>query len=384
MTPIRVLRIIARMNVGGPALQVTALARHLDRSRYEQRLLVGSVGPEEADYLTLRAPDIEVVAVPGLGRAPSPLDDARALAALVAEMRRFEPHIVHTHTAKAGVLGRAAAMLAGVPLRVHTFHGHLLHGYFSPPVTRAVVLTERALARSTSRLVAVGHQVRDELIAAGIGWPCQYLVVPPGVELTPVPARESAREALGLPPEALVVAFVGRLTRIKRPDRFVAVASLLASRFSAATFLVAGEGQELAEVRRQAAHLGDRVLFLGWRSDVETVYAAADVTLLTSDNEGMPVSLIEAASVGCPGVTTGVGSAGEVVLDGQTGYVTDSSPGSLAEAVGRILASPALRARLGEAAAARARSLFSRERLVRDIGSLYDQLVDESLACTPW
>ncbi len=183
MSRIRVLRVIARMNVGGPALQVTALADGLDPERFEQRLLVGNVGEGEADYLDLRAPHVEATRVRGLGRSPDPTGDARALAALVREMREFRPHIVHTHTAKAGVLGRSAAVLARVPIRVHTFHGHLLHGYFSPRVTSAVTAVERAFADMTTRLVAVGRQVRDELLAAGIGRPDQYVVVPPGVAL---------------------------------------------------------------------------------------------------------------------------------------------------------------------------------------------------------
>ncbi len=381
MTPIRVLRVIARMNVGGPALQVSALARHLDPARFEQRLLVGSVGPGEADYLDLRAPDVEVVRVPGLGRAPRVSDDARALAAILGEIRHFRPDVVHTHTAKAGVLGRSAAVAARAPWRVHTFHGHLLQGYFSPRVTRAVVLAERTLARATSRLVAVGEQVRDDLLAAGIGRPAQYVVVPPGVELPPAPAKEVARATLGLPSGVPVVAFVARLTQVKRPDRFVATATALAARFPEARFIVAGEGQLLADMRAQAAGLGERVRFLGWRSDVETVYAAADVTILTSDNEGMPVSLIEAATVGCPAVTTRVGSAAEVVLDGVTGFVTDSDPAAIAEATARLLADAGLQARFGAAAADHARHRFSHHRLVGDIAALYEDLVKGERLC---
>jgi glycosyltransferase involved in cell wall biosynthesis len=371
------------MNVGGPALQVAALARHLDPSRFEQRLLVGSVGPDEADYLDLRAPDVDVVRVPGLGRAPSPVDDARALAALVAEVRRFRPHIVHTHTAKAGVLGRTAAVVGRAPLRVHTFHGHLLAGYFSPRRTAGVVAVERTLARSTTRLIAVGRRVRDELLEAGIGRPDQYVVVPPGLELAPVPDRAEARRRLNLPPSAPVVAFVARLTRVKRPDRFVAVAHLVAERFPDAVFVVAGEGEELSEMRRLGAGLGDRIRFLGWRPDVETVYAAADVTALTSDNEGMPVSLIEAAAAGCPAITTRAGSAGEVVEDGVTGFVTSFEPRAIADAAARILGDPARRALLGAAAAIRAGEKFGRDRLVGDISALYDDIASRETACAP-
>ena len=380
MSAIRVMRIIARMNVGGPALQVSALADGLDPARFEQRLLVGDVDEGEADYLSLRAPHIEAVRVAGLGRSPNPTGDARALATITREIRAFRPDVVHTHTAKAGVLGRSAAVLAGAKTRVHTFHGHLLHGYFSPRVTKAVVEVERAYARRTTRLVAVGRQVRDELLAAKIGKPDQYVIVPPGVRLPTPPTRDAARATLGLPADAPVVAFVARLTQIKRPDRFADVAALIADVLPDAVFVVAGEGDLLEDLRTRMAPLGDRARLVGWRPDVETVYAAADVTVLTSDNEGMPVSLIEAASVGCPAVTTRVGSAAEVVLDGATGAVTALDAGALADATLAILQDPAGRARMAQAAIAHAHASFSAERLVSDIAALYESLVPDRVA----
>lgn len=362
------------MNVGGPALQVVGLTEGLDPERFDQRLLVGDVGAGEADYLELRAPHLTPVRVPGLGRDPRPTGDARAFASLYREMRRFRPDIVHTHTAKAGVLGRGAARAAGVPAVVHTFHGHLLHGYFSPSVTRAVVLTERALAHATTRLVAVGAQVRDDLVAAGIGRADQYDVVPPGVALPQPPTSAAARALLGLPADGVVVAFVARLTDVKRPDRFVDVARRLAAAHPEVTFAVAGEGTLLGELRAASAPLGDRIRFLGWRSDVEVVYAASDIALLTSDNEGMPVSLIEAATAGRPAVTTDVGSAAEVVVDGETGFVVPTDADALAHATSRLIIDGALRSRMGAAAAVRAARLFSRDRLVADTASIYEAL----------
>jgi glycosyltransferase involved in cell wall biosynthesis len=374
------MRIIARMNVGGPALQVSALADGLDPERFEQRLFVGDVEEGEADYLSLRAPHIEAVRVAGLGRSPNPTGDARALATLTREIRAFRPHVVHTHTAKAGVLGRSAAILGGAKTRVHTFHGHLLHGYFSPRVTKAVVAVERTYARRTTRLVAVGRQVRDELLAAKIGRADQYVIVPPGVRLPAGPPRAEARAMLGVPTDVPIVAFVARLTQVKRPDRFAEVARLVGTAVPDAHFVVAGEGELLHDLRARLAPLGERAHLVGWRPDVETVYAAADVTALTSDNEGMPVSLIEAASVGCPAVTTRVGSAGEVVLDGETGFVTAVDAAALAAATVRILSDPALRDRFSHAAASHAHAAFSADRLVRDITELYESLVPDRVA----
>jgi glycosyltransferase involved in cell wall biosynthesis len=376
---LRVLRVIARMNVGGPALQVTGLVEGMDADRFDHRLLTGFVEEGEGDYLDLRAPHLPVMRVEGLGRSPDPLDDVRALRCLVREMRAFRPHVVHTHTAKAGVLGRVAARAAGVPVVVHTFHGHLLHGYFSPTVTRAVVQVERTLARGSTRLVAVGDQVRRDLLDAGIGRPEQYVVAPPGIALPAPPPREQARASLGLPSDGLVVAFVARLTQIKRPERFVELARRLAPSHPDVTFVVVGEGDLLDGLQRDASDVGDRLRFLGWRGDVERVYAASDLVVLTSDNEGMPVSLIEAALCGVPAVSTRVGSVAEVVLDGTSGLLIDRPDDHLlAEAVSGLLRDAAHRRAMGEAALAHAQVSFSRGRLVDDTQRLYEQAVLEA------
>lgn len=369
---IRVLRVIARMNVGGPALQVSGLMAGLDPDRFDHRLLTGSVDAGEADFISLRSPGLPHTVVPGLGRSVRPGDDVAALGRLVAEMRRFRPHIVHTHTAKAGVLGRVAASITRTPALVHTFHGHLLHGYFSPRVTRAVVAVERQLARRSTRLVAVGAQVRDDLLAARIGRPDQYAVVPPGISLPPAPTRAAARATLGLPADAVVVSLVARLTSVKRPERFVEVARRLSSRHPDAVFVVVGEGDLLESLRASAP---EAVRFLGWRADVEAVYAATDLAVLTSDNEGMPVSLIEAALCGVPAVATKVGSVGEVVLDGRSGWLCAPDVDALTAAVSAALDDPAALRRAGAAARAHAEECFGRARLVADTADLYESIV---------
>ncbi|MGQ0803891.1 MAG: glycosyltransferase [Actinomycetota bacterium] len=373
---LRVLRVIARMNVGGPAVQASALATRLDPERFESRLLVGSVAPGEADYLELRGHAVPHERVAGLGRAPHLLDDARALRLITRHIRSFRPHIVHTHTAKAGVLGRLAAIRTRVPVTVHTFHGHLLRGYFSPARTRAVVEVERRLAKRTTRLAAVGARVRDDLLAAGIGRAKQYVVVPPGVDLPSASEPSAARHELGLRADASVIAFVGRLTGVKRPDRLLEVVGKL-NREREVVTLVVGDGELRAEMEANARNVGGDVRFLGWRADIETVYSAADVVVLTSDNEGMPLSLIEAGLAGRASVTTRVGSAAEVVVDGETGYVTSSATDELAGAVRRLLDDDALRARFGGAAKARAQREFSAARLVRDTEALYEELAAE-------
>jgi glycosyltransferase involved in cell wall biosynthesis len=372
--PLRVMRIIARTNVGGPALQASVLMRGLSADRFEQRLYAGSLAAGEADFLELRAPDVPVYRVPSLSRRIRLGDDVRALGFIVSEMRKFRPHIVHTHTAKAGVTGRLAAMMTRAPARFHTFHGHLLHSYFSGATTRGLVMVESALARHTDRLITVGAQVRDDLLAAGVGRPGQYVVVPPGTSLGPLPDRLTARRSLGVPPDAPVVAFVGRLTRVKRPDRLVAVAQEVRRAIPGTRFLVCGHGDLAADIQHAAHHGQGGIMLLGWRADVETVYAAADLAILTSDNEGMPVSLIEAALAGLPAVATDVGSVAEVVQHEATGILTSTDHEALARAVMRMLLDEQLRRDMGGRARVWASARFGPERLVSDIEQLYESM----------
>jgi glycosyltransferase involved in cell wall biosynthesis len=372
--PIRILRIIARMNVGGPAWQVSVLTRGLDEHRFESRLVVGDVGEGEADFIALRDPELPVLKIPALGRSVRFGDDLRAFVAIRRAILDYRPDIVHTHTAKAGVLGRLAAATCRVPVRVHTFHGHVLHGYFNRWVTRLVRIVEGLLARRTTALVAVGERVRDELLGAGVGRSDQCVVIPPGVALEALPDRVSARTALGLPLDRPLVLFVGRLTAVKRPDRLIEAMVLVLERRSDVVLAIAGEGELLEETRSRAEPLGESVRFLGWRQDIAGLYAAADCMVLTSDNEGMPVTLIEAAMAGVPSVTTDVGSAREVVLDGVTGLAVAPDAAAVADGLVRLLDTD-LRHQMGAAARARAEAEFGTRRLITDHEALYERLV---------
>ena len=362
------------MNVGGPAWQVSVLTRGLDRDRFQSRLIAGDVSEGEADFIELRDPDLPVVKVPVLGRSVRFGDDLRAFIAIRRAMRDYRPVIVHTHTAKAGLLGRIAATTCRIPVRVHTFHGHVLHGYFNRWVTRVIRVVEGLLARRTTALVAIGERVRDELIEAGIGRLGQYVVIPPGVALEALPDRLSARGVLGLPLDQPVILFVGRLTAIKRPDRLIEAMALVLEQQSDVVLAIAGEGDLLEETRRLAEPLGPSIRFLGWQKDITGLYAAADCMVLTSDNEGMPVTLIEGAMAGVPSVTTDVGSAREVVLDGVTGLVVESDATAIAEGLVRLLDDD-LRNRMGAAARERAETEFGTKRFIVDHETLYESLL---------
>jgi glycosyltransferase involved in cell wall biosynthesis len=296
------------------------LTRGLENGEFTSQLVCGEISEGEADFLALRDPELPVTRVRTLGRSLNAFDDVRAFWQLLSIMQKTKPQIVHTHTAKAGVLGRIAAILTRVPIRVHTFHGHVLHGYFSPLVTRVFIQIERVLSRFTHGIVSVGSQVRDDLLAVGIGTPEKYTVIAPGVARGEIVSKNFARKSLGVDPEAQVALFIGRLTQIKRPDRLLEAFDLVLKEVPSAVLLMAGEGELFESTKAMGEHFGESVRFLGWRSDLATLFAASDVAVLSSDNEGMPVTLIEASMAGVPCVTTDVGSAREVVLDNETGF----------------------------------------------------------------
>jgi glycosyltransferase involved in cell wall biosynthesis len=254
------------MNVGGPAVQVSGLMRGLDAQVFEQELVTGYCADDEADYLEIVAKDVKAVRIDGLGRSIKPRSDRTALFAIIKEIRRFKPDLIHTHTAKAGVVGRVASILSGhKSIRVHTFHGHLLNGYFGAGKTKLVILVEKLLALFTDQLLAVGAKVKDDLLAAGIGNQSKFGVMPPGLQLAEVPSRSSARKELGLNDDAIYCAFIGRITQIKRPDRFLDVVAEIKSREIDLHFIVAGAGELLQYCQDRAKAENLPVTFLGWR-----------------------------------------------------------------------------------------------------------------------
>jgi glycosyltransferase involved in cell wall biosynthesis len=381
----RVLRIIARMNIGGPAIQATLLSECLDPDRYETCLVAGTTGPAEGDYLELVGRRLQnLTYVPALGREIAPLRDLIAYRRIADLIREFRPHIVHTHTAKAGLIGRLAARLAGVPVIVHTFHGHVLHGYFSRSKEEMFIRLERALACSTTRLVAVSDQVRSDLLALRIGRPDRFDVVRLGLDLSRFEHVQSQtgalRQELGISPETRTVGIIARLVPIKAHEVFLDMAAIIARERPDTVFLIVGDGERRASLEAAARARGifEQTRFLGWRSDLDRIYADLDAVVLTSRNEGSPVALIEAMAAARPVVATRVGGVPELV--GEAGLLTDvDDSAALAAAVQRLLDAPALAAHLGRQARARVVPTFSHERLVGDIDALYQRLLAQGI-----
>src|SRR4051812_33104920 len=358
---VRLLRIIARLNVGGPSIQAITLTRRLEARGYRTRLVRGREGTREGsmDYLA-RDLGVSPTLVPTMRRDPG-LGDLIAVRKLGSILRGDRPDIVHTHAAKAGTLGRLAVLIAcgrSRPVLVHTFHGHSLTGYFSGRTAGAYRMIERWLARRTDTLVAVSTEVRDELLRLGVAGPERFVVVPVGFDLgrflddsDRARRRAALRARWGLTADAEVVTLVARLVEVKRVDRFIAVARLLADR-PRARFVVVGDGdlRDRLAASEEARLLGERLIWAGFRRDMVDILFASDLVMLTSDHEGTPVSLIEAQAAAVPVVGTDVGGTRSAVRDGDTGVLAaPHDVRGLAAAAAAILDDRGLAGRMGAA-----------------------------------
>jgi glycosyltransferase involved in cell wall biosynthesis len=387
-SPVRVLRVIARLNMGGPALHVAYLTAGLAKRGYDTTLVAGSLAPGE-DSMAFVADElgVDVVRIDELHREISPARDVVAAIRLARLIRKVRPHILHTHTAKAGAVGRFAALLAGdarPPVVVHTFHGHVLRGYFDPVRARAFRQLERTLARSTTALVAVSPQVRDDLVELDVAPATRFAVVRLGIELDQRVAsgsngRGETRRVLGIGEGPFTVGWIGRMTGIKRTDDVLLAFKSLRERGIDARLCLVGDGPDRDQVERRAHELGvmKETLFLGYQEQVSSFFSAFDVFILPSANEGTPVTAIEALAAGKPVVATRVGGIPDVVRDGEDGFLV--APGdveALAERLAQLATDPQLRERMGEAARARVRERYSVERLVDDVDRLYRSLLE--------
>jgi glycosyltransferase involved in cell wall biosynthesis len=386
---IRVLRVIARLNMGGPALHVAYLSAGLKDRGYDTTLVAGSLalGEESMSAVADRL-DVPIVTIPELHREISPLRDLRAVYHLAELIREQRPHILHTHTAKAGAIGRLAAMLAGSarpPIVVHTFHGHVLRGYFGPVRSTFFRLLERGLARRTTALVAVSPEVRDDLVALGVAPREKFTVVRLGIELDERVGTNGSeaqgaetRRVLGIPPDRFVVGWIGRMTGVKRIDDVLLAVRRLREQGVDAVLCMVGDGPDRETAEQRAHELGivRDSLFLGYQDEVASYYATFDALILPSANEGTPVSAIEALAGGRPVVATRVGGVPDVVRDGVDGFLVE--PGdidAMADRLARLAGDPKLRRRMGEAGRASVRERYSVERLLDNVDRLYRELL---------
>ena len=401
-SPIRILRIITRLNIGGPSIHATLLSTGLDPRAFSTCLVVGEPETSEGDLSELvHGPRVRLIRVKTLRRPIRPWADALSLVRLLQIVWQERPHVIHTHMAKAGALGRLAGLLynrfgpgrrpGARAILVHTFHGHVLEGYFSPPLSRFFIIIERWVGRRTDRLIAVSRTIREELLMKGIGRPAQWQVIPLGLDLSrlaqvPLPNGSSVPIRIGM---------VGRLVPIKNPQLFLDALHQLVSHVPHRSVVgrVVGDGPLRQELEREARRLGlDGVVqFAGWQRDLPSVYEGVDVVCLTSLNEGTPVALIEAMAAGRSVIGSDVGGVRDLLLEpgeavpGAIDHgrfhltrrgilVRSGDADGLAASLELLVQDGALRTRLGEAGRAYALRVFGHHRLIQEISSLYEHL----------
>jgi len=386
-SPVKVLRVIARLNVGGPALHVAYLTAGLAERGYDTTLVAGTIARgEESMAFVADAHNVHIETLSELHREISPIRDLRAILRLARLIRRERPTILHTHTAKAGAVGRIAALLAGdarPPIVVHTFHGHVLRGYFGRTMTFGFRTLERWLARATTSLVAVSPEVRDDLVALRIAPASKFTVVRLGIDLAHRIAsnddqRRETRRQMGLRDDEFVVGWVGRMTAVKNTDRVVRALQTLVDLGVDARLLLVGDGPDRDHLERYAHELGvmKRCLFLGYQEDVARFYDAIDALVLPSVNEGTPVSVIEALAAERPAVATRVGGTPDVIRDGIDGFLVDPADnGELAARLAELAHDAPRRAAMGAAGRARVLERYAVGRLIDDIDRLYRELL---------
>ncbi len=374
--PIRIMNVIARLNVGGPAVAVTHLTERMGAPDYESILVCGTIEPGEGD-MTYYAKErgIEPIMIPELGRSLNPIRDIKTLWKVYQLIKQEKPDVVHTHAAKAGFVGRVAAWMAGVPVIVHTFHGHVFRGYFSPTKTRFFILLEQIAARMSDSIITLSDGLRRELAEEyHIARKGRITVLPLGLDLGGFTqmARKSGvfRKEHGIVVDAPLIGIVGRITPIKNHPLFLKAAVEIRKQLPTARFVIVGDGEIRAEIEALVDELGLReaVIFTGWQKDLPHIYSDLDMLVISSVNEGTPVTVIEALAAGCPVVATAVGGVPDLLDHGKLGkLVNDQTPDSLATAIVKTLAAPPD----GAEAQALMVDRYGIERLVKDLSGLY-------------
>ena len=383
MKKIKVLTIITRHNIGGATIQAILSSSNLNKNKYQSFLVKGSEGKDEGNMDDFaKRKKIEPVYIKELSREISLRKDLIAFWKLYQLIKREKPDIVHTHLAKAGTLGRIAAKLAGAPLIVHTFHGNLFHEYFDSIKSRLILNLERLLMRVSTRIIAISHSQEKELLEYRIGDPRKISCIPLGIELDPFLTSENNRGIfrgeLNLDNEVPLIGIVARLVPIKGHIYFFKAVKIVSEDFPEARFIVIGNGELREELENLASELGIKkcVIFCGFRDDLVNIYADLDIVVLSSLNEGFPVSIIEALAAKKPVVATDVGGVKELVEDKVTGVlVPKQNPQRLAQGIIYLLKNPQKALRFGENGRKKVYPAFDYTRLVSDIEGLYENLL---------
>ena len=392
----KLVRIIARLNVGGATRQACTLHEKL-LPYFDTHLIIGSLADGEQDMSYLLASERNVFRLPQMSREISLWADAIAFWRILKFLRKERPDVVHTHTAKAGALGRLAAWLAGVPVIVHTYHGNVFQGYFGPLRNRIYLAVERLLGQLSTQVIAISESQQQEICMKYHVVPSRKIcVIHNGFELDHFAhgSREEARREFGLKNDDFVVVWVGRLVPVKDVQLLAQVIRRAAEKQSNIHFLVVGDGEEKKELESLVRGCTN-VRLLGWRHDMEQIWSAADVALLTSRNEGTPTALIEAMAAGLPFVATHVGGVQDLAADplqelpngmgfrAANGFLNSRVPEVLLDCIEQIAKEPETAKKMASVGRAFALDRFSIQRLVEEMNLLYQTLLAKRRVVKP-
>lgn len=373
------MRVISRMNVGGPSEQVTNLMNCLALENFEQRLYFGRCNSGEKENINKIRDKKLLFPINNLKRNINPLSDISTLLRLIQEMRKFKPDIIHTHTFKAGFLVRIAALLSCSQARlIHTYHGHLLYGYFGSLGRRVYIFVERWLSKRTNLLISVGDQVKKDLIELKIGVTQKHMVIYPGIEQPRLISKTVAFKNFQLSPKSLNLTFLGRFTDVKRLDRIIALSRMVKEKKFDIQFLLVGDGLSRQMFEEIVKREDLPVVFLGWQENLSDTFSVTDVLILVSDNEGTPISVIQAALAGIPSIVTNVGSMKDIVVDGTTGFLTKPHVNDLFEAITTFYSEKSSINKLGLQAKLFALSKFDKKKFIQLHEECYKKILVRS------
>lgn len=384
MKKIKILSIIGRLSIGGASPQVIFINQYLNKDQFDTKLVIGQKNPHEGDMLYFaKERDVSFVQIPYFYNEFKfdVINDLKALYKIYKLIKKEKPHIVHTHTAKSGFLGRIAAKLAGVPIIIHTFHGHLFQGYFGWLKTNILIYGERILSFITDKILAVSEGLRKELIGYKIASPDKILSLPLGLELNIYLKNQELKgqlkRELKLLENDLLIGTIGRLVPIKGHKYFLDAALIIKKKNPRVKILIVGDGELRKELEVHAGVLGlaDNVFFLGWRQDLARIYADLDVVVLSSLNEGLAVSLIEAMASSKPVVATSVGGVPDLVVDEGTGFlVKPRDAKNLAEKILWLLENRKEAKKMGEKARELVYPKYDYHEMIKNMEALYFSL----------
>jgi glycosyltransferase involved in cell wall biosynthesis len=398
MKNIKVLHIITRFDKGGSAQNTFLTLLGLKKGNFNPCLIAGlslesemkdeEMKSKEIDIQRLESEDIDFIQCPTLVRRLNIIKDLKAFFDIKKLIKKSKPLIVHTHSSKAGLLGRLAAKLAGVSIIVHTPHGHVFLGYFGPIKTRIFIILEKLASRITDKIVALTNREKEDHINLGIANENKFVVIPSGVELkkfkeVPYNEKQNFKKELGIPENSLVVGTTGRLVPVKGPEFLIEAAKYIIPKYPNTYFLFVGDGHLKKNLEKKASNLGieKNIIFLGWRNDIAEIISVYDIFVLPSLNEGMGRVLVEAMALGKPIVASNAGGIPDLVTHGKNGFlVPPKNPGQLAKYIQILLEDRERRERMGKAGKEMVEN-FSKEKMVEKIAELYKELIIQKNIC---